>query len=322
MQGEEFTMRSSLVNRATKNSVRARGLAVCTFTLLALAACRKEPSASPPTEPNTPAPPDLTRCTRLEAEFLPSILESEFRLNEEIMIFSEEDLRLIKSWQSFVVEEATRINVFAQSIAQATHVGGQWPAVDGVGGLQVICYSGSEKLATLLFKVKSVFIVDGKERFAVHPDGQIADFHGLYMAHLWPFTARQECAYNLRGIYYRTFRVSGGGAKPYPNPDDWCEAVLVDFGSPDRAKDQLLGAFRCPSVGKGASHYAMNPNCTAGSPPEMVLLFETRESWNPHGGPELFTFDNHNPKGGCVLLNDGTVKFIRTEEELRELRWK
>jgi hypothetical protein len=32
-------------------------------------------------------------------------------------------------------------------------------------------------------------------------------------------------------------------------------------------------------------------------------------------GPDLFTFDNHDPKGGCVLLNDGTVKFIRTKEE-------
>ncbi len=30
----------------------------------------------------------------------------------------------------------------------------------------------------------------------------------------------------------------------------------------------------------------------------------------------------HNPKGGLVLLNDGTVKFIRTEEELKQLRWK
>jgi len=54
------------------------------------------------------------------------------------------------------------------------------------------------------------------------------------------------------------------------------------------------------------------------------------------GSPELFTFDNHDPKGGCprlrggklvpaeagILLNDGTVKFIRTEEELQQLRWK
>jgi hypothetical protein len=36
----------------------------------------------------------------------------------------------------------------------------------------------------------------------------------------------------------------------------------------------------------------------------------------------LFTFDNHEPRGGCVLLNDGTVKFVRTKEELAQLRWK
>jgi hypothetical protein len=33
-----------------------------------------------------------------------------------------------------------------------------------------------------------------------------------------------------------------------------------------------------------------------------------------NSGPELFTFDNHNPKGGCVLLNDGTVKSIPLDE--------
>ena len=27
-------------------------------------------------------------------------------------------------------------------------------------------------------------------------------------------------------------------------------------------------------------------------------------------------------EAGCVLLNDGTVKFIRSEEELHALRWK
>jgi hypothetical protein len=53
-----------------------------------------------------------------------------------------------------------------------------------------------------------------------------------------------------------------------------------------------------------------------------VLLFETKAGWNQYGGSELFTFDNHEPRGGCVLLNDGTVKFIRTTEELRQLRWK
>ena len=70
------------------------------------------------------------------------------------------------------------------------------------------------------------------------------------------------------------------------------------------------------------SDYAMNSNCREGSPDDMVFLFESQPGWNQHGGPELFTFDNHDPKGGFVLLNDGIVKFIRTKEELRQLRWK
>jgi hypothetical protein len=66
----------------------------------------------------------------------------------------------------------------------------------------------------------------------------------------------------------------------------------------------------------------MNPSCSYNSPADVVLLFEAKDGWNQHGGPELFTFDNHDPKGGLVLLNDGTLKFIRTEEELKQLRWK
>ena len=66
----------------------------------------------------------------------------------------------------------------------------------------------------------------------------------------------------------------------------------------------------------------MNADCTPESAADTVLLFETKAGWNQHGGPELFTFDNHDPKGGCVLLNDGTVKFIRTQKELKQLRWK
>ncbi len=79
---------------------------------------------------------------------------------------------------------------------------------------------------------------------------------------------------------------------------------------------------KCPGAGEGRCHYAMNPACEPNSPPDTVLLFETKAGWNQHGGPELFTFDNHDPRGGLVLLNDGTVKFIRTEEELKRLRWK
>ena len=66
----------------------------------------------------------------------------------------------------------------------------------------------------------------------------------------------------------------------------------------------------------------MNADCEPNSPGDTVLLFETTTGWNQHGGPESFTFDNHDPRGGLVLLNDGTVKFIRSEPQLRQLRWE
>ncbi len=100
---------------------------------------------------------------------------------------------------------------------------------------------------------------------------------------------------------------------PSPHPSD-------DAGAADRH------GYHSKPPGQTAtsrqSDYAMNPNCHVDSPPNTVLLFETQPGWNQHGGPELFTFDNHEPRGGLVLLNDGTPKFIRTEEELQQLRWK
>ncbi|HPC96080.1 MAG TPA: hypothetical protein PLU87_14130 [Sedimentisphaerales bacterium] len=113
----------------------------------------------------------------------------------------------------------------------------------------------------------------------------------------------------------------------WPAPDEWADRILqrriAERGTDDpRAVEYIAEQFVCPSAGDGRCHYAMNPDCEPNSPADMVLLFETKAGWNQHGGPELFTFDNHDPKGGCVLLNDGTVKFIRTEEELHALRWK
>jgi hypothetical protein len=144
----------------------------------------------------------------------------------------------------------------------------------------------------------------------------------------------------------------------YPDPNHWCDIVAARFHEryPDQHKSDdktdhisddgsIARLFICPSAqaslkpedahseaqqtdpstqtsGTWISTYAMNPNCRKDSPPDTVFLFESKPGWDQHGGPELFTFDNHDPKGGLVLLNDGTVRFIRTEEELKQLRWK
>jgi hypothetical protein len=112
----------------------------------------------------------------------------------------------------------------------------------------------------------------------------------------------------------------------YPAQQRWCDDMEWAFVGPRirslrHEADLKMNLHVCPSVDEGMSTYAMNPSCRYDSALDTVLLFEIKAGWNQHGGPELFTFDNHDPKGGCVLLNDGTVKFIRTKEELQQLRW-
>ncbi|HEC04201.1 MAG TPA: hypothetical protein ENI81_11765 [Phycisphaerales bacterium] len=150
---------------------------------------------------------------------------------------------------------------------------------------------------------------------------------------------RIQCGANL-AKHWRRLRRYGQAAhlenpsvvesfRVYPPSSEWCDAMLRPFDlgvfGPERRKKVLISSGEihlCPSATVGNCHYAMNPSCKPDSLQDMVLLFETKGGWNKHSGPELFTFDNHDPKGGCVLLNDGTVKFIRTAEQLRRLRWK
>jgi hypothetical protein len=168
---------------------------------------------------------------------------------------------------------------------------------------------------------------------------------------------RWECALNLRKLFVHGL-YPGRARLPCPDPDHWCDVIAANvrklriIRGEESGKEEplvperiLARRFICPAVhgtadvndahaqfnegnlsrqdqGSWKADYAMNSNCTDGSSDDMVFLFESQPGWNQHGGPELFTFDNHEPQGGCVLLNDGTVKFIRTQEELQALRWK
>lgn len=123
------------------------------------------------------------------------------------------------------------------------------------------------------------------------------------------------CGTNLARLGKSMSVYAGENDGKYPTANKWCDLLI------EHVNDVIEGTFVCPSAGEGRCHYAMNPNCQPNSPPDMVLLFETKGGWNQFGGMELLTFGNHKPKGCHILLNDKSINFVRPKR-LRELKWK
>jgi prepilin-type processing-associated H-X9-DG protein len=98
----------------------------------------------------------------------------------------------------------------------------------------------------------------------------------------------------------------------YPTADKWCDLLKPYY------KDEAV--LTCPSNIQKQNYYAINPQAKPDSPPDVVLLFETKGGRNQSGGAELLTNDNHCEKGCNILFNDGSVKFIR-DEDINKLRW-
>jgi len=311
----------------------ARRLAVwavavlCALVLLATS-CRKQ--AEQPEQANTVAsdryavpewksvpPPDLSRCTRLEVKYSPSTLWAVAALQWEQALLDPLEKEFLESLKPpLVVEDAERIRAFAESVLQTSYKGQYDGGVGTRPVTYVVCYRGGHRVESI--SVGGPDICTGK--------GQLFTIRSrrgfLYLTpQTAPFEFRVNCARNLSKMSNGMHRLVDSG-QGYPSPDEWCDVLVRHERLRRHIGTYPVPWLTCPSAGEGHSHYAMNPNCGADSAGEMVLLFETKAGWNQHGGPELFTFDHHDPKGGCVLLNDGTVKFIRTEEELHALRWR
>lgn len=123
---------------------------------------------------------------------------------------------------------------------------------------------------------------------------------------------------NLKHIGVMVLLYSGDFDGKYPTSDKWCDLLVENY----RVDTKI---FICRSAlgkgDKGRCHYALNPDCEPNSPPDMVLLFETKGGWNQFGGPEILTTENHNGKGCNVLFNDGRVEFVK-KEQIGKLKWK
>jgi hypothetical protein len=125
---------------------------------------------------------------------------------------------------------------------------------------------------------------------------------------------RQMRQQNLTDIAKVLEKYHGKYRGQYPPADQWSDKIV------NYSKSDML-ILNCPCNKKARSSYTINPNCEPNSPGDMVLLFEGKDGWNQSGGPELLTTENHQAKGSNILFNNGTVRFITTEE-LQTLKWK
>jgi len=269
------------------------------------------------------SPPDLSQCTRIEVEYDPSTLEHFFPNYERHSVLSPEEIAYVRSLKT-VIEDPKIIKAIAREVCAGQHISIRKGAITFKAFTRFVCYheGGDSTLLTILPDTIGIaghwFKYEDGLRSTRYVPPQIKSL-----------LARERCADNMVHLYdYLRLRYWDG--RPFPSPGEWCDVIVEARQAEGASGEALTRSFRCPCAGPGRCHYAINPDCEPNSPADTVLLFEARGGWNQHGGRELFTFDHHEPRGGLVLLNgddwDGmnrpTVKFIRTEEELRALRWK
>ena len=330
IEGELAMKRASVYDSVRISSVsRFRRLIVvglCIFSLTCEISCRETSSEPEPATPSAasaePQPPDLSRCERIKIWLAPSVVDFVCISPIGRALLNQEEIRYLESTEPFIVDNLEVIQTFARDISSSTYVG----PVQGISAVQYKilfrCYerSGREISFATYGNIPEV----GN---SVMADGHEFDNHGIQWRMLapqiWPFQLRVACASNLL-TFWAGLHGFRDEKKPYPPAVDWYDSTVNSYQVKGYTANvaTLERAVTCPGASHGHYHYAMNPDCDPNSPPDTVLLFEARPGRNQHGGPELFTFDNHDPKGGCALLNDGTVKFIRTKEELQQLRWK
>jgi len=265
----------------------------------------------------------LTGCTRIEVAYFPSTVRALGFLGPSDILDPDETLYL-ESLKTIVVDNPSQIEILARALRAGSYAGsGGRLLMDRYA--DITCYRGEERMISLEDYGSWIYTEDGH---AFRYDSAPIRLRDV-APQIYPFYLRRRCATLLYRIGV-DFALMTDGGDAWPAPYEWTDRIFRQriaergTGNP-RALEYIAEQFVCPSAGHGRCHYAMNPACEPNSPPDTVLLFETKAGWNQHGGSELFTFDNHDPKGGCVLLKGEewpTVKFVRTEQELYALRWK
>jgi hypothetical protein len=128
------------------------------------------------------------------------------------------------------------------------------------------------------------------------------------------------CGTNLSGLTKAIAIYVADFERGYPTPDKWCDLLVQGNYATKRQ-------FVCPDARRkgdnGPSHYAINPNATPTSDPNVVLLFDTKPGWNQFGGPELLAIhEHHDGEEYNIAFVNGRVKVYVGKKQLGNLKWK
>jgi len=241
----------------------------------------------------------------------------------ERSLVSLEEMHLVEKLLQAVIDNPDAVSNFAHTISSGSYAGILSGTVrtKTIGDL-LVHFIDKPPVSLMVFDDRTL-VTEDKRIFNYRvPLGTLDRIKSQVLSSklLPQIQSRIECGHNLYALY--DVLRGADSATIYPPASTWCDVILDRQLHRGDSERRVRQRFRCPTAWGDCCNYALNDACRPDSPADTVLLFETKAGWNQHGGPELFTFDNHDPKGGCVLLNNGTVKFIRTEEELKQLRWK
>lgn len=272
-------------------------------------------------------PIDLRPCTRIDILYEPSMMDYFFPFEGQQNLLTEKERDYLRSGTSLTLSDRDSIQALTDELEGGFSV---TAVARRVAAASIVCSYDDGTQASFMMENDDSISLEGGYRLK-YPEG-LSTLRKCTPG-VEAIAFRVGCAANLMDQWHRLCLYSMGGTqrrgavlvdrqRAYPEAMQWCDGVVRYCESIGMEEYYISRPFICPGVISGKCHYAMNSDCRVDSSGDTVLLYETKTGWNQHGGSELFTFDNHNPKGGCVLLNDGKVKFIRTEEELKQLRWK
>lgn len=292
--------------------------------LLVLSGCRDRADPNVPAVTRTPGSlTDLHSCTKLEIRYAPAMVGQLSPIRNR-GLFSPAEFDSVSLSNPIVIEDPERIRAFVEFVATGTPIASRTLPTGPYAHID--CYRRDKTLITSLNLTQYWIIAAGKDWFE-YPGPSYLGWRGPLMRpilsltpQLHAFELRRACATNLARVGNEIVSYTDREKTDLPSAQ-WCD-VMVQYWQRVFSDNSFSSLLQCPSAKEGECHFAINAACRLDSPGDTVLLFETKAGWNQHGGPELFTFDNHDPRGGLVLLNDRRVQFVRTAEELKQLRWK